>query len=455
MGNYNDYIKEGDIPGHVKKINLEVMMIITKQMKESVCKIIGNNFNGTGFFCVIQNMKDWNSPLFYVLMTNNHVLGEEDIKPNKTIKISLNDEKKNFDILIDNSRKTFTSKIYDVTIIEMRQNDGIKSDSFLEIDRDIYKDSFKEIFKKKSIYLLHYPKGIEVSKSEEIIVNIREDNFTIEHFCDSTEGSSGGPLINLQNCKVIGIHKGFYMKKIHVGTIISAPIAKFYEQLNNNHIQININNNTSLSVQEIFQSDEFNNLSIDEFKTKFKNHSDFQKLLELKNIHLDLINGPSQFNRNMLDSQGNKINGWSSKEKRDNQYYKPPVGWLGIGLKVKGKYENDIWLGNNDSRGEWNVAFHGMARGRDSLTVKKIIGLIYKTCLKPGPGQAHSECNDINHPGKKVGIGVTVTPSIETAEAYAGITEIDGKKYLTVLMVRVKPEAIRKCNCLDDYWVVN
>ena len=120
MGNYNDYIKEGDIPGHVKKINLEVMMIITKQMKESVCKIIGNNFNGTGFFCMIQNMKDWNSPLFYVLMTNNHILGKEDIKPIKKIKISLDNGNKNLEILIDNSRKTFKSEIYDITIIEMK-----------------------------------------------------------------------------------------------------------------------------------------------------------------------------------------------------------------------------------------------------------------------------------------------------------------------------------------------
>ena len=134
----------------------------------------------------------------------------------------------------------------------MKQNDGMQSDSFLEVDKDIYKDNFKQIFKKKSIYLLHYPKGIEICKSEEVIQNIREDNYTIEHYCDSTKGSSGGPLINLNNCKVIGIHKGFYKNKINIGTILRTPIEKFYEQLNND-IQINIIKNTSMSVQEIFQ----------------------------------------------------------------------------------------------------------------------------------------------------------------------------------------------------------
>lgn len=42
--------KEGEIPGHVKKANLEAMIIITKQMAESVCKIYGTELNGTGFF---------------------------------------------------------------------------------------------------------------------------------------------------------------------------------------------------------------------------------------------------------------------------------------------------------------------------------------------------------------------------------------------------------------------
>ena len=38
-----------------------------------------------------------------------------------------------------------------------------------------------------------------------------------------------------------------------------------------------------------------------------------------------------------------------------------------------------------------------------------------------------------------------------------GISEFSGKRYKTVLMVRVKPDATRGCNCSDskDYYVVN
>ena len=44
---------------------------------------------------------------------------------------------------------------------------------------------------------------------------------------------------------------------------------------------------------------------------------------------------------------------------------------------------------------------------------------------------------------------------MKTAAEYAGVSEIKGKKYKTVLMVRVKPDAIRQCKCCSDYWVVN
>ena len=65
------YSKEGDVPGHVKHSNLDTVLLIAKQMQESVCKIYGTNINGTGFFCMIQNMKEWNSSFLYVLMTSS------------------------------------------------------------------------------------------------------------------------------------------------------------------------------------------------------------------------------------------------------------------------------------------------------------------------------------------------------------------------------------------------
>ena len=110
--------------------------------------------------------------------------------------------------------------------------------------------------------------------------------------------------------------------------------------------------------------------------------------------------------------------------------------------------------------GEWCVAYHGVGSGQTSDNVKNVTGLIYKGSFRPGSGQAHKDHPDKYHPGHNVGEGVYCTPKIETADEYAGISEINGKRYKTVLMVRVKNEAIRNCtNCPeannDNYWVVN
>ena len=108
------------------------------------------------------------------------------------------------------------------------------------------------------------------------------------------------------------------------------------------------------------------------------------------------------------------------------------------------------------------MAYHGVASGQSSDNVKNVTGSIYKSKeFKPGGGQAHACCPDQYHPGKKVGKGVYCTPTIKTAEGYAGESNINGQLYKTVLMVRVKPNAIRHCDqCSDskspyNYRVVN
>ena len=159
----------------------------------------------------------------------------------------------------------------------------------------------------------------------------------------------------------------------------------------------------------------------------------------------------------MLDERGNRSYGWGINEQRGNKPYYPPIGWIGIGLNVKDKYDDgdNTWIGMNNSEGEWCVAYHGVGNYKESDEIKKIVGDIYRDRFKPGFGQLYRNCNDIYHPNQKVGEGVYCTPYIEIAEGYSGISIINGKKYKTVLMVRVKPDKIRGCKERRDYWVVN
>ena len=296
------------------------------------------------------------------------------------------------------------------------------------------------------IYILHFPNAKEASVSYGNGIEV-ENEYDIKHFCNTENSSSGGPIINSATDKIIGIHKGFIKGKYNIGTFLKFPL----NDLNKNKYI----NEGRFRIQIIFQSDEFNQLDTNEFENKFKNEDCYPELKNLKSIHEDVIMGMCKLRRDQLDSRGNKYSGWGVNEKRGNKPYYPPLGWIGIGLRVKGKYNNDSWIGNNNNPGEWCVAYYGVGRGQSSHNVKNITGIICKTTFKPGPSQAYKDCDNIYNPGKKVGIGVYCMSNPETAEQYAGISEINGKKYKTVLMVRVKPDAIRSCNCEPDNWVVN
>ena len=216
----------------------------------------------------------------------------------------------------------------------------------------------------------------------------------------------------------------------------------------------------SVKIQVIFQSDEFNELSEEEFVEKFKNENEFPLLKCLKTIHSDVIMGACKLSKSVLDARGNRESGWGINEKRGNRPYNPPLGWIGIGLNVMDKYGDNTWIGMSNIPGEWCVAYHGVANNQSSDNVKDVTGKIIKGRFKKGIGQAHKNCPDKYHLGKQVGEGVYCTPNPGTAESYAGISEINGKKYKTILMVRVKPEAIRNCDkCSDskndNYWVID
>ena len=197
---------EAKIPGIPDAISFEGLEIIKEQKENNVCKIVKENgITGSGFLCIIP-FPDKLHPL-PVLFTCNHVLNDDDIKPGKEIKLIFNDKIEKI-LKIDDSRMTYTSeeKEFDTTIIEIRNEDNFDINNMLEIDNNIYKENFYQIYKDKTIYIIHYPNGLNSSYSHNVIKYI--ENNLIFHKCATESGSSGAPIINLQNFKVIGIHKG-------------------------------------------------------------------------------------------------------------------------------------------------------------------------------------------------------------------------------------------------------
>ena len=102
-------------------ISIEGTEEILKQMKKSICKIHKKDgTKGTGFFCQIKYPNQDN--YIKLLISNNHILDNDDISIDKIITISINNGNEFKFIKIDNSRKVFTSEKLDVTFIELKPN---------------------------------------------------------------------------------------------------------------------------------------------------------------------------------------------------------------------------------------------------------------------------------------------------------------------------------------------
>ena len=213
-------IKEKLLKDYPEAVGLKSTDTIMKQMQKNICKIMTNDGKATGFLCRIP-FPDNNNKLT-VLITNNHVF--KDLE--KEITIEYDDRYIKIDL---KNRKKYTNEKYDITIIEIKASiDNI--DEFLEIDETIMIKGATMSFISESIYLLHFPKK-EKLVSYGIIKNIPIDkNYVFNHFCCTEEGSSGAPIINLTNNKVIGLHIGSYegTKNCNRGSFLNEPIKEFY-----------------------------------------------------------------------------------------------------------------------------------------------------------------------------------------------------------------------------------
>ena len=129
----NDYKEEIFTGKSPDPITIEGTETILNQMRQSICKICKEDGSkGTGFFC---NIPLPNKKLLPVLITNEHVISKNEINNKKLIKITLDNDKKYLNIPITESRKVYTSKKYDTTIIEIfKKEDKVENIPFLEID---------------------------------------------------------------------------------------------------------------------------------------------------------------------------------------------------------------------------------------------------------------------------------------------------------------------------------
>ena len=219
----NDFNKEAHITGNAHSISQEEMEKILNQMNKCICKINYDNSFGTGFFCKIP-ISDNKKNYFLALITCNHALDNK-IK-GRIINLKIN--KIYHHLLIDENRKVFNDAIKDIIIIEIRKGELPNIEAF-NLDENIFYKNPENIY--DDIYILHFELGKEARFSSGVIAcfdNIIINNTKLFYSCSTMPGSSGGPIINAKNFKVIGVHKGFDKKKfLNQGIFISDAIKKF------------------------------------------------------------------------------------------------------------------------------------------------------------------------------------------------------------------------------------
>lgn len=201
------------------------------------------------------------------------------------------------------------------------------------------------------------------------------------------------------------------------------------------------------------------------FENERVSTSDLRRILSENGIEYEirysLIDGYYLID-DIFDSRGNKKCGWGINEKRGPpgylKDYIPPIGYIGYGLNVKNRYdnENNDWLDWKNKEGEWYIAYHGTYGDEAFKGILNPIGI----GLRPGKVQKYqlSENYNIlsNNEYIRCGKGVYLTPKIEEAEGYSrsGI-KIKGKNYYLVFMCRVNPKKVRIPINRKEYWIVS
>ena len=213
-------------------VSLEATQKIIDQMNSSVCLIYNEKRKGTGFFVKIP----YKSNLLPVLITSNQVINKDDILKMKTISIYLNNDKKIKTLKLDRNRKIYTNEKFDITIIEIKENEDNLNNKFLELDNEIinylklnrkerlyhlnHSNNLKNLnhaYSNESIYILNYPKNKDIAVSYGKINYLNNTN--IFYQCNIKEDFSGSPILLTNNQKLLGIHNN-NSKKYNKGNLL-------------------------------------------------------------------------------------------------------------------------------------------------------------------------------------------------------------------------------------------
>ena len=219
-------INEAELKNFPKPIFYEQTKSILKQMTTCICKVNVDGDRGTGFFTKVLI----NDKLVPVFITNNHVISKDYLDTKIEIEINIYDDPKKIQI---EDKVFITNQEYDVTIIEINEEKEQILD-YLELDENIFCENKINEYLGNSVYILQYPSYHDIQKlavSYGIIKGRDEkQKYNFNHFCSTEYASSGSPILNINNNKIIGIHtKRSDTHNYNFGTFLFYALKEFIE----------------------------------------------------------------------------------------------------------------------------------------------------------------------------------------------------------------------------------
>ena len=169
-----------------------------------MCRIYINNndaTNGIGFFCKIPLP---GNKILPALITNKHIINENFFKQ-KDMNINIKTKDMESPKFIDLSgRKIYKSLLFDLNLIEIFEDtDEIKD--FFEMD-EIHANYINNYINTPIYMIYNGEKDFQLSFGNITNIFQAEKFFAFSHSCKCSKGSSGSPILNVKNNKIVGLN---------------------------------------------------------------------------------------------------------------------------------------------------------------------------------------------------------------------------------------------------------
>jgi surface protein len=193
------------------KLKQNQKLIIDEQQQKSICKI-RINYDDIGYgFLALSPLT--NKKILVAKIDSSYFLSKEN-----DIKLIINN--KDPILLMSNEQRIiYSNGKFNITILELKESDGINEDNFLHFDFDGKENNnMIRSYKGKEIYIIPYKTKSKIIYPLGKIVDI-EDNEKFVHDCkDLDKDLIPFPVFSLDNYKIIGINesinKGIFLKNI-------------------------------------------------------------------------------------------------------------------------------------------------------------------------------------------------------------------------------------------------